>query len=87
MAITRVSVDSAGNQGNKGSSRSSISADGRFVAFSSDASNLVPGDSELPNANRSTDRRVGFQFQRQLPQNSEIFYVQNHEDLHSLHWQ
>jgi Tol biopolymer transport system component len=41
---TRVSVDSAGNQGNKVSSQPSISADGRFVAFYSDASNLVPGD-------------------------------------------
>jgi Ca2+-binding RTX toxin-like protein len=41
---TRVSVDSAGNQGNKASYPPSISANGRFVAFSSDASNLVPGD-------------------------------------------
>jgi len=41
---TRVSVDSAGNQGNDASSGGSISADGRFVAFSSLASNLVPGD-------------------------------------------
>ena len=41
---TRVSVDSAGNQGTGGSSDASISADGRFVAFLSNASNLVPGD-------------------------------------------
>jgi len=41
---TRVSVDSAGNQGNNRSVGSSISADGRFVAFDSDASNIVPGD-------------------------------------------
>ncbi len=41
---TRVSVDSAGNQANDASGRPSISADGRFVAFYSDASNLVPGD-------------------------------------------
>ncbi|MEG4920756.1 calcium-binding protein, partial [Microcoleus sp. F10-D1] len=41
---TRVSVDSAGNQGNKGSFESSISADGRRVTFSSEATNLVPGD-------------------------------------------
>jgi len=40
----RVSVDSAGNQGNDGSGYSSISADGRYVAFTSWASNLVPGD-------------------------------------------
>jgi hypothetical protein len=42
---TRVSVDSAGNEGNSLSFASSISANGRFVAFSSFASNLVPGDS------------------------------------------
>ncbi|MEG4046529.1 calcium-binding protein [Microcoleus sp. Pol17_C1] len=47
---TRVSVDSAGNQGNNNSISTSISADGRFVAFSSDATNLVPGDT-----NSSTD--------------------------------
>ncbi|MEP6488698.1 calcium-binding protein [Microcoleus vaginatus GB2-A3] len=47
---TRVSVGSAGNQGNSLSRRSSISGDGRFVAFASDATNLVPGDT-----NNSTD--------------------------------
>jgi archaellum component FlaF (FlaF/FlaG flagellin family) len=41
---TRVSVDSAGLQGNSDSNRPSISADGRFVAFDSSASILVPGD-------------------------------------------
>ncbi|UCF79287.1 MAG: PD40 domain-containing protein [Candidatus Eiseniibacteriota bacterium] len=41
---TRVSVDSAGNQGNDMSLSASISADGRFAAFESDATNLVPGD-------------------------------------------
>jgi len=41
---TRVSIDSNGMQGNGGSYYPSISADGRFVAFQSDASNLVPGD-------------------------------------------
>ena len=40
----RVSVDASGAQANNGSSASSISADGRFVAFESDASNLTPGD-------------------------------------------
>jgi len=42
---TRVSVDSAGNQGNDISFSTSISANGRFVAFDSNATNLVPGDS------------------------------------------
>jgi signal peptidase I len=41
----RVSVDSAGNQGNGPSAAPAISAEGRFVAFVSAASNLVPGDS------------------------------------------
>jgi Ca2+-binding RTX toxin-like protein len=42
--ITRVSVNSSGNQGNFGSISAVISADGRFVAFESNASNLVAGD-------------------------------------------
>ena len=46
---TRVSVDSAGNQGNGISQFPSISADGRFVAFASNASNLVPGDTNNSN--------------------------------------
>jgi len=40
----RVSVDSSGAQGNDYSHYPSISADGRIVAFYSDASNLVSGD-------------------------------------------
>ncbi len=54
-ATTRVSVDSAGNQGNGNSGchlglanfsgpGPAISADGRFVAFGSDATNLVSND-------------------------------------------
>ncbi len=43
-AIQRVSVDSSGEQGNDDSNYASISADGRYVAFRSGASNLVPGD-------------------------------------------
>ncbi len=49
-STTRVSVDSAGNQGNDSSSDSDISADGRFVVFGSRASNLVSNDT-----NRSHD--------------------------------
>ena len=46
---TRVSTDSAGGQGNGpsfsySSSSPSISADGRYVAFESEFTNLVPGD-------------------------------------------
>ena len=40
----RVSVDSAGVEGNLGSSKPSITDSGRFVAFESQATNLVPGD-------------------------------------------
>jgi Tol biopolymer transport system component len=40
----RVSVAKGGTQGNDYSQNSSISADGRFVAFESNATNLVPGD-------------------------------------------
>jgi hypothetical protein len=42
-----VSVDSSGVQSNGTSNRPSVSADGRFVAFFSNASNLVPGDTIL----------------------------------------
>jgi len=44
---TRVSVNSSGGQANNGSTTASISADGRFVAFHSYATNLVPGDTNL----------------------------------------
>ncbi|MFJ5695519.1 TolB family protein [Arthrobacter sp. NPDC093125] len=40
----RVSVASDGTQANGSSQRAAISADGRYVAFVSDASNMVPGD-------------------------------------------
>jgi Tol biopolymer transport system component len=40
----RVSVDSSGVEGNGGSYAPSVSADGRYVAFQSYASNLVAGD-------------------------------------------
>jgi Tol biopolymer transport system component len=42
--LERVSVDSAGVQGNDWSFAPSISADGRYVAFDSIASNLVADD-------------------------------------------
>jgi len=41
---TRVSVATRGAQANQRSSEPAISANGRYVAFSSDASNLVRGD-------------------------------------------
>ena len=42
--ITRVSTDAANAQANSSSTESSISSDGRYVAFRSNASNLVTGD-------------------------------------------
>ncbi|MEK7611792.1 MAG: hypothetical protein AAB407_00365, partial [Patescibacteria group bacterium] len=55
---TRVSVDSNGNQGNNASYSSSISADSRYVAFISEAFNLVPNDT-----NGSSDVFVHSRFQ------------------------
>ena len=43
-ATTRVSVDSAGVEGNGESDAPVVSADGRYVAFHSSATNLVSGD-------------------------------------------
>ncbi|WP_152811004.1 TolB family protein, partial [Ostreibacterium oceani] len=43
-ATTRVSVDSSGVEGDSHSYNPSISADGRYVAFQSNATNLVVGD-------------------------------------------
>ena len=51
QVTSRVSVASNGGQGDNNSgwpSRVSISDDGRYVAFSSYASNLVPGDTGVP---------------------------------------
>ena len=41
---TRVSVATGGGQGNGESFDSALSANGRYVAFRSDATNLIPGD-------------------------------------------
>lgn len=41
---TRISVNASGQEGNERSFESQISADGRFVSFTSDATNLVNGD-------------------------------------------
>ena len=59
---TRASAGSGGEQANGASYEPSISADGRFVAFSSEASNLVAGDTngcardELPRRVRARPR-------------------------------
>jgi Tol biopolymer transport system component len=46
-ATTRVSVASDGSEANENSGQPTISADGRFVAFASFASNLVIGDTNI----------------------------------------
>src|SRR2546425_267336 len=55
----RVSVDSAGAQGDSGSFGPEISADGRLVAFVSDASNLVLGDTNGVQDAFVHDRQTG----------------------------
>lgn len=63
-ATTRVSVDSMAVEGNDTSDSATISADGRFVAFRSRASNLVEGDTNersdvfLHNLKTSKTKRV-----------------------------
>jgi hypothetical protein len=54
-ATERLSVDSGGNQGNGESEYPAISADGRYVAFDSGASNLVPGDTNYSCDNDNDD--------------------------------
>src|SRR6185295_11650376 len=44
QSTSRVSVGANGAQGNLESYSPALSADGRYVAFYSEASNLVPGD-------------------------------------------
>jgi Tol biopolymer transport system component len=56
----RVSVASDGTQGNWSSyGPVSLSADGRFIAFQSTASNLVPGDTNDVSDIFIHDRRTG----------------------------
>ena len=64
---TRDSVASNGTQGNDYSTCSSISADGRFVAFESYADNLVPGDT-----NGNPD---AFVYDRQTGQTTRIAVI------------
>ena len=56
---TRVSVDDSGTQSNSDSFRPSISADGRYVAFYSESSNLVSGDTNGATDVFVYDRRSG----------------------------
>jgi Tol biopolymer transport system component len=55
----RVSLSSSGTQANAGSQGASVSADGRFVVFESEASNLVGGDTNGYTDVFVRDRRTG----------------------------
>ena len=55
----RVSVATGGAEANGGSSTAAISADGRFVAFHSDATNLVSGDTNGARDIFVHDRQTG----------------------------
>ena len=55
----RVSIDSTGQEGNGRSDSSAISADGRIVAFESEASNLVAGDADGTQDIFVRDRQTG----------------------------
>ncbi len=56
---TRISVSSSRTQGNEESREPSISMDGRYVAFASDASNLVSGDTNHESDIFMHDRLTG----------------------------
>jgi Tol biopolymer transport system component len=58
-STTRISISSLGEQGDRRSDRPSISADGRYVAFESIATNLVPGDTNNDEDVFVRDRRTG----------------------------
>jgi len=55
----RISVSSRARQGNRESEQSAISADGRYVAFESGSSNLVPGDTNATTDVFVRDRKSG----------------------------
>jgi len=59
QVTTRVSVGPAGAQGNYASHLPAISADGRWVAFQSDADNLVVGDTNYERDVFVHDRQTG----------------------------
>jgi Tol biopolymer transport system component len=59
VSTTRVSVASGGGQGNGFSLQPSISGDGRYVTFESDATNLVAGDTNAANDIFMRDRQAG----------------------------
>ena len=59
LTTTRISLRSNGNQANDDSYKPDISADGRFIAFSSDATELVSGDDNNARDIFVHDRQTG----------------------------
>jgi Tol biopolymer transport system component len=57
--LTRVSVATSGAQGNGASSAASLSDDGRYVTFTSSATNLVPNDTNAQPDIFVRDRELG----------------------------
>ncbi|MCA9959773.1 MAG: PD40 domain-containing protein [Anaerolineales bacterium] len=58
VATIRLSVDSGGNQSDGQASNAAISADGSLIAFDSDASDLVPGDTNFTSDVFLHDRQI-----------------------------
>ncbi|HKU52850.1 MAG TPA: hypothetical protein VJQ25_10315, partial [Nitrospira sp.] len=67
----RISIDSNGSEANGDSWTPVISADGRFVAFDSDASNLVSGDTNNTADVFVHDRQTGLTFRASVNSNGE----------------
>lgn len=59
IQVTRVSIDSSGDQANRDSVNPAISADGRYVVFSSYANNLSPYDNNSWDDVYIHDRQTG----------------------------
>jgi Tol biopolymer transport system component len=59
IAIERVSVNSSGSQANGSSHYSSVSSDGRYIAFESHATNMAPGDINSASDIFVRDRQTG----------------------------
>ncbi|KKS21045.1 MAG: WD40 domain protein beta Propeller [candidate division WWE3 bacterium GW2011_GWC1_41_7] len=78
FTIDRVSVATDGTEANAASRRMAISADGRFVVFFSEASNLVTGSTQkVPNLfihDRYTGTTTGIPFADGWPLDEYIFY-------------
>jgi hypothetical protein len=90
VLITRVSTDSNGVQGNSGSHVPVFSPDGTQIAFQSDATNLVAGDTNgsrdiflatLPVSNSGGIDTVQLQFSYTLPSNVENLTLLGNESL------